>query len=156
MRYHDCLSQEEQRAAGVATPAAYALADRVRFNEIDALGHANNAAYTVWYETARVRYLRHHGLTSFGPDEPRLVIFRAEIDYLAELFAEQDYVITCRCVGFRTSSFTLENELWAGGRLCSRFRGIMVAMYPDGSGKMPLPDSFLKVFEGIDGAVSAT
>ncbi len=156
MRYHDCLTADEQTAAGVGNTAPFALADRVRFNEIDKLGHVNNAAYMVWYETARVRYLGHHGLTGFGTTDPRLMIFRGEIDFLGEVFAEEDYVITCRCVAFRSTSFTLENELWAGGRLRGRFRGIMVAMQPDGSAKMPLPQSFIDVFEQVDGATRTT
>ena len=156
MKYHEPLTESEQQAAGVARPTAFALADKVRFNEIDALNHVNNVAYLVWFETARVRYLRHFGLSEFGPDDPRIVIYKGEFTYLEEMLSEQSYIVTCRCVEFRNSSFTLENEVWVGPRLTARFRCVIVVLEQNGSAKMALPAKFIQTFEMVDGASRAT
>jgi acyl-CoA thioester hydrolase len=39
---------------------SFAVDVRVRFAETDAQGVAHNSAYTVWFELARVEYLRRH------------------------------------------------------------------------------------------------
>ena len=56
MRYHTPLTAEEQLAAGLPAPRTLALADRVRYAELDPLNHVNNKSYFTWFETLRVEY----------------------------------------------------------------------------------------------------
>lgn len=60
----------------------------VRFRDLDAMGHVNNATYLTYLEEARVRFWDH--LASLHPeiqaDRFPFVVARAEIDYRAPLF----------------------------------------------------------------------
>jgi len=56
---------------------------RVRFADTDAQGIAHNASYLVWYEVARVEYLRPLGLLAPEPGEPEFVMRAQHVEYHA-------------------------------------------------------------------------
>ena len=143
------LTPDQQHAAGVPEARPLALADRVRFAELDPLNHVNNVAYLIWFESARVTYFKHIGLTTQErkDTEPRLVIRRGEIDWLREMRADEDYVITTRCVGYRNTSFSMVQEIWSGGSKRAEFHCVMVLLQPDGSGRMPIPEPIRQYFD---------
>ncbi|WP_212525962.1 thioesterase family protein [Actibacterium sp. MT2.3-13A] len=148
------LDADTQRAHGIAAPWPLAIADRVRFSELDPLNHVNNAAYLSWFEGIRIHYFRDWDISHYRPGDPRLVIRRAEVDYLREMRLDEDYILTARTVSFRTTSFTMEYALWAGD-LRATGAAVVVMLAPDGSGKMPLPDALRQRFEQVDGARAA-
>jgi len=152
------LTPDQQRATGVNEPWPLALADRVRFAELDPLNHVNNVAYLIWFETARVTYFKRVGISTYADDavEPRIVIRRGEIDWLQEMRADEDYVILTRALDYRTSSFTLQQEIRAGGTVRATFTCVIVLLQPDGSGRMPIPPHVLEVFHQIDGVEKRT
>ncbi len=149
------LSVDEQRDAGLPESWPFALRNMVEFSELDALNHVNNAAYLYWYENIRVRYFQHVALTKYQPDDPRIVIRRGEVDYLREMVQNEDYIVTLRTESYRNTSFTVYSEVWSSGVLRSTFRGVIVLLHPDGSGRMPLPAEFLTRIQTVDGAVKA-
>lgn len=147
--YHTPLTPEQQRAAGLPDTWPLALADRVRFGELDPLNHVNNVAYLSWLESARVAYFKHIGLSLYKDStrEPRLVVRRGEIDWLREMRADEDYVIGTRTTAYRNTSFTMMQEIWSGGHKCAEFLSVIVLLQPDGSGRMPLPDPIRAYFD---------
>ena len=54
----------------------FGLKDIVRFSELDPLNHVNNAAYLSWFETTRIEYIMHYGLTGMTHTEadPQIVV----------------------------------------------------------------------------------
>ena len=62
LKYHQPLTQAEQVALGITSPAPLAMADQVRFSELDVLNHVNNAVYMQWFERVRVKYTQINGL----------------------------------------------------------------------------------------------
>ena len=151
--YHTPLSPDQQRAFGLPDTWTLALADRVRFAELDPLNHVNNVAYLTWCEGARVAYFKHVGLSTYaeGTAEPRIVIRRGEMDWLQEMVADEDYVVATRTIGYRNTSFTLLQEIWSGGTKRARFECVIVLLFADGSGRMPIPDHVLEHFHRVDG-----
>jgi acyl-CoA thioester hydrolase len=158
--YHTPLGAEALRALGVPAPWSFGLADRVRFGEIDALGHVNNTAYLTWFESFRLPYLQVRGVTDYGPESPRLVLKRACCDYLAEMLNGMDYVVTGRTRAFRRTSFTMEFAVWlpdpAGARQTAAGEAIIVLLERDGPGRYPIPESGRRAFARIDGATPET
>ena len=73
------------RRLGIPSDWNFGLADRVRFSELDALGHVNNAAYLSWFENVRLPYLAQARVTDYGPSAPRLVIAELGVRYLKEI-----------------------------------------------------------------------
>ncbi len=154
--YHTPIGASDLRALGIPEPWTFGLADRVRFAEIDALGHVNNTAYLTWFESFRLPYLKEREVTDYGPDSPRLVLKRASVDYRAEMFNGMDYVVTGRTRAFRTTSFTMEFAVWlpdpAGARCMATGNAIIVLLNRKGLGRYPIPDPGRRAFIEIDGA----
>lgn len=150
------LAPEAQIAFGLAAPQPLAQADRVRFSELDLNHHVNNKAYMSWFETLRVRYfdmlcLEHYN----GQPHPRIVLRNANVRFIREMLADEDYVVTARVSAFRTTSFTMEQQIWAGD-LRATMEGVVVTLTPDGTARLPLPDSLRAEFVTRDGAAAET
>lgn len=152
LQYLTPLSAHEQLAFGLDHPQPLALADRVRYSELDVLNHVNNKAYMEWFETLRTEhFFRLCAPFYAGMAQPRTVLRNADIHYVAEMMAGQSYVATARVVEYRTTSYTIEQMIWADG-LRARMRGIMVMLHPNGSGRYPLPEGLKRYFSDKEGA----
>ncbi len=151
--YHTSLTAAQQTALGIAVPQPLAMADQVRFSELDVLNHVNNARYMEWFERLRIRYTQDWGISTYdgGPDNPRIVIRSGEIHYREEMRMDESYVVTCACTAFRTSSFTLDQQLWSGGTLRATFRCVMVLLTQEGTGKFAISDAARERFVKVDG-----
>lgn len=152
--YHTPLSPQTQSDLGIDPPAPLAMADQVRFSELDVLNHVNNAVYMHWFERLRIRYTQDWGISRYmgtGKD-PRIVIRSGEIHYRQEMRMDEDYVVTCGCTAFRTTSFSLSQRLWSGGTLRATFECVLVLLQSDGSGRFPIPQDVRNRFIEIDGA----
>ncbi|MCA0872913.1 acyl-CoA thioesterase [Seohaeicola saemankumensis] len=154
LRYHTPLTPDEQTAHGLTRPAPIAIADRVRFSEIDPQRHVNNKAYHEWFEIARTEYFRRICDPHYdGQPLPRTVLHSATIRYVEEILPRESYIVTARVDAFRNTSYTLDQQVWCNGTLRATLNVIMVMLRPDGSGdKYPLPDSLKQRFEAEDGA----
>lgn len=152
LRYHTPLSPEAQLAFGLDTPQTVAMADRVRYAELDVLNHVNNKAYMAWFESLRVAYFDHVCARHY-PDgvRPRTVLRSADMRFLREMLMGEDYVATARVTAVRTSSYTIQQQLWAGD-LRATMTGVMVMLRPDGSGRWPLPHGLRRFFIDQEGA----
>lgn len=99
----------------------------VRWSDMDAYGHVNNARFLTLYEEARVAMFfvgaRSHGLGSF---EEGIVIARHEIDYLRPVDYGDPVRIEMWISGLRAAAFTVDYELFDGGVLASRARSVCV------------------------------
>lgn len=157
LTYHHPIDAAGLRALGIPEPWTFGLADRVRFSEIDALGHVNNTAYLTWFESFRLPYLAARRVTDYGSDSPRLVLKRASADYLAEMFHGMDYVVTGRTRAFRTTSFTMDFAVWlpdpAGAACTATGEAIVVLLNRDAPGRCPIPKAGRDAFMELDGAV---
>lgn len=153
--YNTPLSAAQQAVAGVDPVQPLAMADRVRFSELDVLNHVNNAVYMEWFERLRVRYAQDWGISDYARDggNPRIVIRSGTIHYIREMRMDEDYIATCACRAFRTSSFSLAQQLWSGGVLRATFDCVMVLLEPDGSSKRPLSEELRARFREVDGAL---
>lgn len=152
--YHTPLSADQQRAQGIAVPQPLAMADQVRFSDLDINNHVNNAVYFEWFERLRIRYTQDV-MTRDLMDRPgpRVVIRSGQIRYLHELLEREDYIVTCRCTAFRNTSYALAQQVWVAGQLRATFDCILVMLDRNGAGRFALPDRLKMHFETCDGAV---
>ena len=111
---------------------AYGVADRVRFYELDALNHVNNTAYLRWFETIRVAYVQAYGMSSYGPDDPQLVVRHVSADYLAPMFQDEDYIVTARTKLLKPSSFVMDYAVYVGGAIKATGVAVGVSLEADG------------------------
>src|SRR5688572_10047044 len=99
----------------------------LRWSDMDAYGHVNNARFLTLYEEARVALFfigaREMGLTSF---EDGIVIARHEVDYLRPVDYGDAVRIEMWVDEVRPSRFTIAYELLDDGMIASRARSVCV------------------------------
>lgn len=100
----------------------------IRWRDVDAYRHVNNAVYLTYLEEVRDEWLE--GV--LGRDSENLwdfVLARVAIDYRSELTQEDDIVVACcglETIG--TSSFRTKERLLApGGRVAAEAEAVIVA-----------------------------
>jgi acyl-CoA thioester hydrolase len=115
--------------------------ERVRFRDLDALGHVNNAVFLTYIESARIGYLLDLGVAT-SLDDLAIIVARIEIDFRSPVGLGDDVEIGVRASRFGTKSFDLEHELHAGGRLVAEAKTVCVG-YDYGSGEtVPIPETW--------------
>ena len=120
--------------------------DTVRFNDLDAFGHVNNAVYATYLEDARNAFLRELELIRTIADI-RMILARVEIDFRAELRAGEDIEVRSRCSRIGTKSFDLEHEIWTGDRRVADAKSVMVGYDYAVGASAPLTDDQRKRLE---------
>ena len=146
------LTEDQLRTQGVPAPWAFGMADRVRFGEIDVLGHVNNAAYLRWFENLRIHYLEAYGVADFSGTPPKIVLRSIGLEFKAEVKMNDVFIMTCRTVEMRSSSFTMQYGVYVNGKLTTTGNSVIVCLNDDNS-KKPLSDELRKTFATRDGAV---
>lgn len=145
------LHAAQLRAANVPEPWAFGMADRVRFGEIDVLGHVNNAAYLRWFENLRIHYFSDYGVAKYDGKPPKIVLKNIGLDFKAEVKLNDEYILTGRTVEVRNSSFTMHYGVFVRGVLTTTGHAVIVSLNDDNS-KRPLPDALRETFRNRDGA----
>lgn len=162
LHYHTPLETDALRALGIPAPWTFGMADRVRFGELDALGHVNNTAYLTWFESFRLPYLAARQVTDYGADAPRLVLKRTACDYRQEMFVGMDYVVTGRARAMRRTSFTMAFAVWlpddtgAEAACTATGEALLVLLARDGTGREPIPEAGRRALIAHDGCVPET
>jgi acyl-CoA thioester hydrolase len=113
----------------------------VRFRDLDALGHVNNAVYLTYFETARMEFWRHVNdrVDLSGMD---MILARAEVDYRSPLVYGDRIDVGVRCVSVRRSSFVLAQAIAhrPSGRLVAEARKVLVHYDYRAGRKKALPE----------------
>ena len=68
----------------------------VRFRDLDALNHVNNAVYFTYMEHARFAYLRHLGLFSDDASDTGMILAEATCAFKAPIAFGQGVVVRVR------------------------------------------------------------
>lgn len=152
LRYLTPLSAAEQVVQGLDKPQPLAVADKVRFSELDVLNHVNNKAYMSWFESVRVAYFDMFCQPHFSAGaRPRLVLRSADVRYVREILSGESYIATAAVTAFRNTSYTMLQQIWSGD-LRAEMRCVMVLRSEDGTAGVPIPDSLRRQFTEQDGA----
>ncbi|MEM9831904.1 MAG: thioesterase family protein [Bacteroidota bacterium] len=101
---------------------------QVRYSDMDMLGHANNAVYLTYLETARLAYFRE--ISSASANEIALVLAHAEMDFKIPLTPNVQPVVQMRTTRLGNSSLTIENIITDEANECVFFTAstVMVAI----------------------------
>jgi len=113
----------------------------VRWRDMDALNHVNNAVYFTYLEQARVHYLREVGLDFREDDEVSFIIAEASCAYHSPLTLGEQVRIWVRTSELRTSSFIFEYRMEGeDGRLAALARTAQVCYDYQVSQPRPIPE----------------
>ena len=84
---------------------------QMRFSDIDAMNHLNNATYLTYFEVARVKYLDEVTKADWDDTRYGLIVAKAEINYKQPVFYTDVIEVHTRCAKIGNKSFVLEYEL---------------------------------------------
>jgi acyl-CoA thioester hydrolase len=89
---------------------------RVRFADTDAQGIAHNSAYVVWFEVARVEYLREFagGYQALRDRGAEALVLESHVFYRLPARFDDELAIHTRCVGLRGARFRFEYAVTRG------------------------------------------
>lgn len=127
----------------------------VRFRDLDALGHVNNAVYLTYFEIARLHYWKqlfgNEAFSRYG-----FVVVRAECNYRSPAHAGEVLQVFARVSELKRSSFIFEYEIVEAdtGRIVADGGTVQVCFDPDIERARSIPhdlrDSIL-AFEKLEG-----
>jgi acyl-CoA thioester hydrolase len=99
--------------------------ERVRFGDIDALGHVNNAVFLTYIESARVAFLLDAGAAT-SLEDMSIIVARIEIDFRAPVRFGSEVEIMVRATRFGDKSFDLEYVLRVDGEVVAEAKSVLV------------------------------
>jgi acyl-CoA thioester hydrolase len=102
----------------------------IRFSDIDAMGHVNNAIYFSYFEQARIHFFQQWIGMEWNWNEHGILVAHNEIDYKMPILLTDKVAIHVSVVHIGNRSFTLsyrvEKETPDGPLLCSSGASVLV------------------------------
>lgn len=124
----------------------------VRFRDIDALGHVNNAVFFTYLEMARVEYMRtvvfrtrSHNLSEAG-----LILARISCDFKRPIFYGQAVEVGTRVAELRNSSFLVAQRIEADGQLAATADAVVVRYDYQAGASVRISDEFRAKIETFE------
>lgn len=102
---------------------------RVRFSETDLFGHVNNTVPFIYFEQARIEFLKSvNVLFDLTHAEPQYVPVVADLqcDFLKEMFFNDDLKVYVKAARIGTSSVDLHYLITREDDICATGRGTLV------------------------------
>ncbi len=83
----------------------------IRFSDIDAFDHVNNARYLTYFEEARIAYFREIVGWNYDWSKKGIILAKAVVDYIVPVRFNDDVSIYTRCSRLGSKSFDLQYKL---------------------------------------------
>lgn len=113
---------------------------QVRFRDIDAMGHVNNAVYATYVEQARTEYF--HRVLDTGLDAISTVLASLELSYERPILLEQSVTVTIDVPDLGRSSLPMEYEILADGERAATATSVQVFLDSETGEPSPIPERF--------------
>jgi acyl-CoA thioester hydrolase len=121
----------------------FSIVQRVRFGDLDAMGHLNNVEFLRYFETARIAFMQQ-ALPGHAPGRRTFGFIFAEccINYRSPASFDEDIRIFVRPAGLKRSSLRLDFEMRCEGddRLVAEGYGVLVGYDYEGEKAQPIPE----------------
>ena len=120
--------------------------ETVRFSDLDAFGHVNNAVFSMYVEQARLAWFGR-----YAADEPMplrdVILARTEIDFRSPVVFGETVAIGVRPSRVGTKSFELEFEMRVDDRLVAQARSVLVGYDYDSRRSVEVPERWRRRLE---------
>ena len=114
---------------------------RVRFRDVDAMQHVNNAVYSTYLEQARADYFREvlgESLTAVDT-----VLASLSIDFLAPIAGDDEVTVTLTVEELGTSSIPMAYEIRRGdGTVAATAETVQVVYDRETESARPIPEAW--------------
>lgn len=112
----------------------------VRFQDLDVVGHVNNAVYATYLEEARSEYIEE--VFEVDPAESGVVIAHLEIDYSQPVQEDTEVTVALRTTEPGTSSIPMEYEIRTKEGVAATAETVMVTIDYDTGETQPMPETW--------------
>jgi len=121
----------------------------VRFRDIDAMGHVNNAVFSTYVEQARVEYLAD----VVGSEVPDVgaVLADLHIDFERPIEYGESVVVHTRVDELGTASIPVVHEVRADGERAATAEALMVAYDSEAGESRPIPEAWREAIRAHEG-----
>ncbi len=85
---------------------------QLRFNDMDMLGHANNAIIQEYFDVGRMHYLRDTFTNKLWEGEQTLIVVNINTDFIVPVFLMDNIVIKTCTLSVGTKSLKMEQHLF--------------------------------------------
>lgn len=125
----------------------------VRFRDLDAFGHVNNAVYLTYFEIARTSYFNAVHGRRLGVEDFGVVVAEAHCRYRSPAYLDERLVVEVATVTLRSRSFELAYRITdqADGRLVAEGRTVQVAFDHKARRTTTFPLAFRREIEAFEG-----
>ncbi len=126
---------------------------QVRFRDIDAFGHVNNAVFFSYIELARIRYVLDVLESSEPFDRLPLILARVELDYRSPIMFGEEVVVDTRVERIGRTSIQMAHRMTtaATARLVGDVQSVLVTYDYASASPMPVPDDWRRRFGDHEG-----
>jgi len=129
----------------------------VRWRDVDALGHVNNAVYFNYLEQARLHYMRELGFLPPNSTDVGVIIAEAGCRFKTPLRLGEQVTIRARVSEFHRTSFIFEYRIEGeDGRLAATAQTVQVCYDYDGQRPSPIPDAWREAFIAYEPGLQLT
>lgn len=125
----------------------HSLRLQVRWGDMDALGHVNNAEYLRYFEQSRIAWLETMGIATTGKGTGP-ILAKISVTYLKPVVYPSELEVRLYASRLGNTSFTLASEIVNGHDAAERFtEGEFVTVWVDydQSRSVPLPEKLRAV-----------
>ena len=121
----------------------------VRYSDVDAMNHVNNAVYVTYLEFARMRLWRERfGFVGSARDIP-LIVARVAVDYRSPIGLEHPVEIGVGVSEIGRTSFTFRYRVEAAGRLAAEAETVQVCFDYTSGVPVPIDDTLRRSLEAL-------
>ncbi|PAU79748.1 thioesterase [Halorubrum salipaludis] len=113
----------------------------VRFRDIDAMGHVNNAVYATYIEQARTAYFRD--VLDADISRASTVLASLSLDFRRPVeLVDGSVTVTVDVAEIGRSSTTMTHEVRTGDDIVAEAEATLVSLDPDSGEPAPIPDAY--------------
>jgi acyl-CoA thioester hydrolase len=123
----------------------------VRFQDIDAAGHAHHSKPLIYFEEARWAYWRHV-VGPVGVDDPRYVLAEFRVRYHDRVLYPDELQVGVRVTKLGKKHFVIEYVAWSeDGRPLASAESVQVMYDYETTSSIPIPDDVRVAISGWEG-----
>ncbi len=123
----------------------------VRWRDVDALGHVNNAVYFTYLEQARMHYLRALNMATDDPQQVGFILAEASCQFKSPIKLGERVTVHARVSELRNSSFSFDYRMTgADGRLAAIAHSVQVCYDYARQKPVPIPDVWRQAVTGYE------
>lgn len=124
---------------------------QVRWGDMDAYGHVNNAMFFKYLESARFAYIEDLLMPVLGGDIPVIVLADIQCRFEQQIVYPATVVVKTKVVRLGNSSFDVVAEMWQEARRVASSKAVLVWVDPNTYRPMKIPEAAAAQIQLLEG-----